>query len=1171
MVQQHLTRLSRLSWIVLIISLVLTVFSSLQAKRASEQSASKDFAFTSSQVSIKIEERLDTFALVLRGGTGLFDTFGDVSREDWEKYVSKLQVSNVIRGVSGVNFAKLLAPEDLAEHIDSVRAQGLPNYHVWPEYPRDTYTSLLYLSPFSEQNQRALGYDMFSESTRRQAMIQARDTGLASLSGKIELMIEDGEKPQAGTLMFMPIYQPNAELDTVAQRRAALIGWALSAYRMDDLLQGILGDWQAQLQKMVNLRIYDGDTATREHLLYQNHPHASSTPSLFYHQNIIDFNGHQWLLTFDYLQPNNIIDYSNAWSMLLGGLILSSLLFFLIRSILNTRVRAFNLAKQLTEQIQQRELQVKALLLRLQTITSRIPGMVFEYRLYPDGHGAFSYASDGIIDIYGVTPQQVQVDASIVFTAIHPDDVPDVRRISQESAANLTPWRHEYRVRLQDGIQQWVFGDSQPHREEDGSVSWYGVITNITERKQSELALKAANQQTQRFRQALDQVSSCIFMKDSELRFTYANSATLALVGCTPNMLLGSKGHEFFNAETAELLRQADIKVLSGEQVQTEFSISSRDGKFITFLDVKTPIYDEDESQDVVGLLGIATDITSLKAHEEKLEHMAHYDHLTKLPNRLMLADRLHQAMLQAQRHQQVLAVVYLDLDGFKQINDTYGHTAGDHLLVTIATRMKVAIREGDTLSRLGGDEFVAILLDLNHVDDSIPLLNRLLLAASRPIQLGRHRLQVSASLGVSFYPQAENLEAEQLIRQADQAMYQAKQAGKNRYSLFDTEQARTIRNYHESVEHIKEAMLDEQFVLYYQPKVNMRTGKVIGVEALIRWQHPEKGLLAPIHFLPTIEEHKLSEELGHWVIETALQQIYIWQQQGIHLPTSVNISARHLRMPSFSLRLRQLLQKYPAISPKMLELEVLETSTLGDLAQISQTLEECRALGVELSLDDFGTGYSSLTYLKRLPANIIKVDQSFIRDILEDPEDLAILDGVLGLAKAFGRNVIAEGVETIAHGDTLLRMGCELAQGYGIARPMSAEHIPDWILNWQPAAHWKQIQKLTREQLPLLYAGIELNTWINELILTLDNTSEGWPLLNISQGHLAQWLNSQPDIEPACLARQTELYQQIEQQINILQRQHQAGSSPDISQEKDALSTLRDQLLNQLQACMQT
>jgi EAL domain-containing protein (putative c-di-GMP-specific phosphodiesterase class I) len=315
--------------------------------------------------------------------------------------------------------------------------------------------------------------------------------------------------------------------------------------------------------------------------------------------------------------------------------------------------------------------------------------------------------------------------------------------------------------------------------------------------------------------------------------------------------------------------------------------------------------------------------------------------------------------------------------------------------------------------------------------------------------------LQVSASLGVTFFPQVDPVDADQLMRQADQAMYQAKLAGKNRYHVFDAAQDRNMRGMHESIGDMARAMVQQEFVLFYQPKVNLRNGTVIGMEALIRWQHPEKGLLSPGQFLPFIEDHPLSVALGDWVIDTAVAQVATWLALGLNLEVSVNLGARQLQADDFVDKLRDCLARHPSVSPRLLTMEVLETSALEDLGRTSKVIEACARIGVDFALDDFGTGYSSLTYLKHLPVTLIKIDQSFVSGLLNDSEDLAILEGVVGLAHAFKRQVIAEGMETPAHGRRLLALGCELAQGYGIARPMPAAEVPNWLAHWQPDPSW--------------------------------------------------------------------------------------------------------------------
>jgi diguanylate cyclase (GGDEF)-like protein/PAS domain S-box-containing protein len=517
--------------------------------------------------------------------------------------------------------------------------------------------------------------------------------------------------------------------------------------------------------------------------------------------------------------------------------------------------------------------------------------------------------------------------------------------------------------------------------------------------------------------------------------------------------------------------------------------------------------------------VALFSDITTAMEHQKQLEHIAHYDSLTSLPNRVVLADRLHQAMAQAQRRQQPLAVVFLDLDGFKVVNDKYGHDAGDQLLIALADRMKQALREGDTLARMGGDEFVAVLLDLDDASASLPMIARLLAAAAQPVQFDDCTFQVSASLGVTFYPQTEEVDADQLLRQADQAMYQAKLAGKNRYHIFDAEQDRSVRGHHESLGRIQSALKADEFVLHYQPKVNMRTGRVIGVEALIRWQHPQRGLLAPAMFLPVVEDHALVVDLGEWVIHAALTQLELWRAHGLQLPISVNVGARQLQELDFVERLRAILAEHPSIQPGDLELEVLETSALEDVTRISRVIESCREIGVMFSLDDFGTGYSSLTYLKRLQVAQLKIDQSFVRDMLDDADDLAILDGVIGLAAAFGRQVIAEGVETVECGTLLLQLGCELAQGFGIARPMPGAELAAWTAQWRPDPAWVNLRAVNRDDLQLLVAGVQHRAWIKTLQGYILGERDAPPTLDHHQCRFGRWLSGEGRVHCAALS----------------------------------------------------
>ena len=398
--------------------------------------------------------------------------------------------------------------------------------------------------------------------------------------------------------------------------------------------------------------------------------------------------------------------------------------------------------------------------------------------------------------------------------------------------------------------------------------------------------------------------------------------------------------------------------------------------------------------------------------------------------------------------------MAFIDLDEFKEINDRHGHATGDQLLVAMARRLKEVLREHDTLARIGGDEFIALLADIGTSDDLERVLERMLRVANAPVHLNGQVMQVSASIGVTVYPQ-DDVDTDQLMRHADQAMYRSKQLGKNRYCRFDLAQNTAVQTQRENLERIRKALAKHEFLLYYQPKVNLQTGRVVGAEALIRWQHPQNGLLAPAAFLPAIEGLPISVEVGEWVLVEALKQINAWGASGLIMPVSVNITAYQLQQPDFTQRLSTLLTAHPNMPVDSLELEILESSVLANIAKTADVMHACQALGVDFSLDDFGTGYSSLTHLRSLPSKTLKIDQTFVHDMLTDPDALAIVIGVIDLGASFHRHVIAEGVETPAHGKKLLEIGCHLAQGYGIARPMPAADLPGWVANWKPDTAW--------------------------------------------------------------------------------------------------------------------
>ncbi len=670
----------------------------------------------------------------------------------------------------------------------------------------------------------------------------------------------------------------------------------------------------------------------------------------------------------------------------------------------------------------------------LQSTLDAIPDALFEMSL------------DGIYFSVGRAPMHMGLAAQSLMGKkvyeIYPQSVADVFMEALQEA-NKEGHAFGYQFSLNVNSQTRWFELSVSKKKETHTVAHFIVLSHdVTDRKESEAKLKLAASVFTYAREGIMITNASGEIVDVNETFTSITGFTHEeVIGQNPRFLKsGRQGEAFYQQMWQSLLEKGHW--------YGEISNRNKSGQVYIQMTSISAIYDENGN--VQSYVALFTDITTMKEHEKQLEYIAHYDALTSLPNRVLFADRLRQAMAQTERRRKELAVVYLDLDGFKVINDQYGHHVGDELLIIIAGRMEEALRQGDTISRLGGDEFVAVLSDLSSEEECTPILERLLLASSEPVVIHDTIIQVSSSIGVTLYPR-DGVDAEQLLRHADLAMYQSKQSGKNRYHFFDVEYDRSVKEQNESLESILSAINNNEFVLYYQPKVNLRTHKLVSVEALIRWRHPEKGFLLPHAFLPIVEDHILSIKLGEWVIERAFQQMSAWIKEGVYLSVSINVGARQLQDANFTDYLQSMLLRYPDVPAHLVELEILETSALEDMAHVSHIMHACKTLGVRFALDDFGTGYSSLSYLRKLPIDILKIDQSFIFNLLNDRDDLAIVEAVVGLSKAFDLSVIAEGVETQEHAELLLKHGCELAQGYGIARPMH----PDTIIAWSHSAFY--------------------------------------------------------------------------------------------------------------------
>lgn len=541
-----------------------------------------------------------------------------------------------------------------------------------------------------------------------------------------------------------------------------------------------------------------------------------------------------------------------------------------------------------------------------------------------------------------------------------------------------------------------------------------------------------------RFRALVQNSFDIITIHDESGLTVYESPAASRILGYESGSLIGKKPFETVHPKDVERARESfEALVQGGNPAPIELRFRHADGSWIWLEALGNNLL---EHPGIRGVVLTSRDITERRRAEERAQYLANYDVLTGLPNRFLMQDRSTQAVAQAHRNRLRVALMHIDLDRFKVVNETLGHYVGDSLLKQAADRIKRSAREGDTVARVGGDEFTIVLPNVSGLQSLSNTAEEILTAMSHPFQGESQELFVSASIGISLYPD-DSRNVDDLIKHADAAMYSAKNLGRSNYQFFTSALNDQVQERMMLESGLRSAIQREELRLVYQPKIDLVTREIIGAEALIRWQHPNLGMIAPTRFIPVAEDSGMVGQIGEWVLRTVCRQIRIWQDAGLNLSVAVNVSARQFQQYDLSELVRAVLSE-AAVPPRLLEVELTESAVMQDAESSVVMLERLKGLGVQISIDDFGTGYSSLSYLKRLPLDVLKIDQSFVRDISSDPNDAAIVRAIITLARNLGMKVIAEGVENEAQLAFLNAYGCQYAQGYLFGQPMSADEL---------------------------------------------------------------------------------------------------------------------------------